>query len=605
MMNHFLKSLLWVALLLHGLLPATGLAQLVPHYDFRIVPIDVVNTPGNDYAPTLSGDHHTLWFCSYERPEGFGFSDVYRSGAPEEGRWNDPINAGEGWNQRNNEGAIAIAADNTTVVVAMDGRGGYGDTDLYIGELIGDSIANLNNLGRNVNSKYWDSQPTITGNGKIIYFASNRPGGYGGVDIWVTVKTDEGWTRAVPLDSTINTTANERSPYVIQKSTSLFFSSDRPGGFGGEDFWVSYLELGQWSKPVNLGSDINSSGDELFFHAPPGSTYFYFASNRDGEERMLDIYSGSPNIFGDGRRILDIEVVDEETGEPVQAYVTVTDVEEQNILWEFVTDALKAEVKQVIVPAGREYMVTARKSLREMASLLITDSSIGRTQVIFPKKEKEDNPLPERELVLFDLGEYNVPFFVTGYYRPNTTTSLPELLDLLGGPLAPATYIERFPRGSKRHGEYQNYATKIDSILNEMAVRIVDSIAPAFLQHASPNESMELIVTGFVDPQIFRGEYIEAPTIEFSDVNGKTHAVRKGDPIENFELSGLRAVFAQRLVEQILLKRADRGNPAFKTLLESGRVSYRTVAGGVSGGTTEYDKQRRIHVLIVRSEKEK
>ena len=161
---------MWTALFLYGLAPSTGFGQLVPHYDFRIVPVEIVNTPGNDYAPTLSGDHHTLWFCSYERPEGFGFSDVYRSSAPEEGLWNDPINAGEDWNQRNNEGAIAVAADNTTVVVAMDGRRGYGDTDLYIGELIGDSIANLANLGRNINSKYWDSQPTITGDGKMIYF---------------------------------------------------------------------------------------------------------------------------------------------------------------------------------------------------------------------------------------------------------------------------------------------------------------------------------------------------------------------------------------------------------------------------------------------------
>ena len=289
------------------------------------------------------------------------------------------------------------------------------------------------------------------------------------------------------MDSSINTVENERSPYIIQKGTALFFSSDRPGGFGGEDFWVSWLDLGEWGKPVNLGNDINSSGDELFFHAPPGSTYFYFASNRDGDEHMLDIYSGSPNIFGDGRRILDVEVVDEETGKPVQSYVTVTDVEEQNILWEFVADVIKAEAKQVIVPAGREYMITARKSLREIASLLVTDSSTGTARLVFPAKKDDDNPLPERELVLFDLGEYNVPFFVTGYYRPNTTTSLPELLNLLDRSLAPATYIERFPRNSTRHDEYRNYATRIDSILDEMAVRIVDSIAPAFLQHASPN----------------------------------------------------------------------------------------------------------------------
>lgn len=579
--------------------PLAASGQLVPDYDFRIGPIDIVNTPGNDYAPTLSGDHHTLWFCSYERPGGYGFSDVYRSSGPDEGSWNDPVNGGEVWNRDDNEGAIAIAADNTTVVVAMDGRKGFGDTDLYIGELVGDSITNVRNLGRSVNSKYWDSQPSISGDGNTIYFASNRPGGYGGVDIWVTVKTDDGWTRAIPLDSTINTLANERAPYVIKNGTALFFSSDREGGYGGEDFWVSWIESGDFGEPVNLGGDINSSDNELFFHAPSGSTYFYFASDRGGEDRRLDIYSGSPNIFGDGRRILEVEVVDEESGDPVQAFVTVTDIEERRVLWEFVSDTLEPGTYEVIVPGGREYLITARKSLQEQASIVVGDAQGEKARIVFPT---EKDPLPERQLVLFDLGEYNVPFFVTGYYRPNTTKSLPELLDMLGGELAPATYIERFPRGSERHTEYRNYAVKIDSILDEMAGKIVDSIAPAFLKHASPNEKMELVVTGYVDPQIFRGTYVETPTIEFADLNGQSHAVRKGDPIENFELSGLRAVFAKRLIEELLRKRSERGSSAYATLLNSDRIRFKTVAGGVSGGTTEYDRQRRIHVLIVRAE---
>ncbi|MCB0712060.1 MAG: PD40 domain-containing protein [Ignavibacteriae bacterium] len=579
-------------------------SQVLPEYDYRITPVDVANTTGNDYAPTLSKDHRTLWFCSYERPEGFGNADVYRSVAPEEeGEWESPLNAGSNWNYDDNEGAIAIAADGKTIVIATDGRDGYGDTDLFIAELEGDSVKNVRNLGKNVNSRYWDSQPSITGDGKTIYFASTRPGGYGGVDIWVTHNVDGVWSRAIPLDSTINTVDNERSPFVIQNGTSLFFSSDRPGGFGKEDFWVSYLTLGDWQKPLNLGGEINSSEDELFFHAPPGSKYFYFASNRRGPSMMLDIYAGSPNVFGDGRYLLDIEIVDSLTGQPIPAYVTVTDIEENHIVWEFTTDSVGLNRYQMVLPAGRDYQITARRSLKDVVTFNVVDPVGERGEQVKLGFNLLENALPERELILFDLGEYNVPFFVTGYYRPNTPESLPELLDMLGGSLSKATYIERFPRGSARHKEYQDYSEKIDSILDNMAMTIIDTIAPNFLRLAPANEAMELIVTGYVDPQIFSGLYYEEPVIEFSDINGKLHAVRKGDRIENFELSGMRAVFAQRLVDKMLQRRATSGNPAFLTLLDSGRIRYRTVAGGVSGGQTEYDKQRRIHVLIVRAEK--
>ena len=601
MFSGFRYFLFTVALLLPA---CAGLrSQVLPEYDYRITPVDIANTTGNDYAPTLSNDHTSLWFCSYDRPEGFGNADVYRSVAPEEGAWSPPLNAGETWNHDDNEGALAIAADGRTVVLAMDGGKGYGDTDLFIAELEGDSIRNLTNLGGNVNSRYWDSQPTITGNGKTIYFASNRPGGYGGVDIWVTHRVDGGWSRAIPLDSTINTIDNERSPFVIRNGTSMFFSSDRPGGFGKEDFWVSYLELGEWQQPLNLGGDINSSDDELFFHAPPGSKYFYFASNRRGSSMMLDIYAGSPNVFGDGRYLLDIEVVDSLTGEPIPAYVTVTDIEENHIVWEFTTDSVSLSQYRMLLPAGRDYEVTVRRSLKEVLTYNVIDPRGNEPQRIRLGFNLLKDVLPERELILFDLGEYNVPFFVTGYYRPNTPESLPELLDMLGGPLARATYLERFPLGSDRHREYQDYARRIDSILDDMARTIVDTIAPNFLELAPADEAMELVVTGYVDPQIFSGTYLEDPVIEFADVNGKGHAVRKGDRIENFELSGMRAVFAQRLIDRILRRRGTEGNPAFLELMNAGRVRYRTVAGGVSGGQTEYDKQRRIHVLIVRAEK--
>ena len=599
-------GLIFVSLLLF--LPVVGSSQeWVPPrpYEFHFESIERINTAENDYAPTLSRDFSTLWFCSYRRPVGHGNTDVYLSRSLGDNRWGNPINPGESWNLEDNEGALAISRDGSVAVIAMDERDGIGDTDLWIADLEEDTLRNLRNMGRGVNSRWWDSQPTISGDGRTIYFASNRPGGPGGMDIWVTRRLGDGWTPAVPLDSTINTPENERSPYLIANGTVLYFSSDRSGGFGGEDFWMAIDDGGEWVEPINLGPGVNSSGRELFFHAPYGYDYFFFASDRSGGAGGLDIYSATPNVYGDGFFRLNVRVIDTVENKPIVSYVTVTDLETGRIVWEFPTDAFGATKHEAWLPAGRRYEVIARRAGEGKNSATVERVEAGgRREVVlgfgvWPPIVEEIDP-GYTELILFDLGEYNVPFFVTGYYRPNTPESLPELLDLLRGDLAAATYIERFPRNSARHREYQRYAGTIDSIFGSTSDRIVREIAPAFRRLTEPDEIMEIIVTGFVDPQVFTGTYLEEVDVTFADTNGREHTIRRGDQIENFELSGLRAVYARDLIETFLTERANEENPAYLALREEGRVRYRVVAGGVSGGDEEYDRQRRIHVLIVR-----
>ena len=574
-------------------------------YDFEIEPVTSVNTGENDYAPTLANDSGTLWFCSYDRPIGFGNADIYRSRALGNNRWGMPQNAGESWNLEDNEGALAISRDGSVAVVAMDERDGFGDTDLWIADLRGDSLVNLRNMGRGVNSRYWDSQPTISGDGRTIYFASNRPGGPGGVDIWVTRRLAEGWTPAVPLDSTINTPDHERSPFLIANGSVLYFSSNRDGGFGDHDFWMSIALDGDWSDPVNLGPGVNSSDRELFFHAPADYEYFFFASDRSGGAGGVDIYSGTPNVWGRGFFRLNIRVIDTITGEPASTYVTVTDTRENRIVWEFPTDAFGEVPYEAWLPADRDYSIVARRAGEGANRAEVIDPRAGeRREALIgfglrPDLVEELDP-GYTELILFDLGEYNVPFFVTGYYRPNTPESLPALLDMLDGPLAGATYIERFPRNSARHREYQRYAGTIDSIFEAMAERIIDEISPAFLKLTGGDEIMELVVTGYVDPQVFSGTYLEDIDVQFTDTAGAVHTVSRGDVIENFELSGLRAVYARDLIRKFLAEKAKSENPAYLQLQQAGRVRYRVVAGGVSGGDASYDRQRRIHVLILR-----
>ena len=574
-------------------------------YDFSIAPIVSINSAENDYAPTLAPDSGLLWYASYSREDGFGNTDIYRSSARGDNRWDAGRQAGGLWNSGENEGAIAFFDGGRRAVVAMDERDGFGDTDLWLVTIEQGVPSEVLNMGAAINTDWWETQPTISSGGDTIFFASNRPGGRGGFDIWVTTLADGIWSAAAPLDSTINTSANENAPFLLANGSSLYFSSDRKGGFGREDIWMAIRKGRGWHDPVNLGPGVNTFSRELFFHAPPDYDWFFIASNRRGSVGGLDIFSGTPNIFGKGFFPLAFTITDTVLGHPAASYVTVTDVALDRIVWEFPTDTYADEPYQAWLPAERDYRITVRQTAKAPVIRPIQPTPANQAvrvdlYVGDPPPVVDDGEGQDTEIILFDLGEYNVPFFVTGYWRPNVPGALEELFDLLSGPLSSATYIERFPRRSARYREYQEYSRTVDSIFSEMADKIVTDIAPAFLKLADPDEKMGIIVTGFVDPQVFSGLYGEAIDVTFTDTLGRSHTVVQGDRIENFELSGLRAVYAREIVDRMLRKRSTEENGAFLTLLESGRITYETVAGGVSGGDTEYDRQRRIHVLIVR-----
>lgn len=156
------------------------------------------------------------------------------------------------------------------------------------------------NLGPAVNSAFNDQQPSISKDGLSLYFTSNRPGGLGGFDMRVSQRAivDDPWGAPVNLGPTLNTASNEGNPAFSRDEHLMFFQSDRPGGLGGVDIWVSRREHTHddfdWQPPVNLGAGVNSAaGDNApsyFENDETGAPQLYFASNRPGGFGGLDIY---------------------------------------------------------------------------------------------------------------------------------------------------------------------------------------------------------------------------------------------------------------------------------------------------------------------------
>jgi Tol biopolymer transport system component len=570
-------------------------AAAQPYGNLRITihPIAAVNSAANDYAPVLAADRQTLYLTSYRGDGSLGEADLFRARRSGDD-WAAAEDAGAPFNTRENDGALAIAADGVTVAFAADDRpDGLGDTDILFARLDGGTLESIRNPGAPLNSSSWDSQPALSGDGKTIVFASNRPGGTGGTDLWTG--TIDQWgtvTNVHPLPAHINTRGNECAPYLTPDGGTLYYASDGLSGYGGYDIWMTTFANGAWTQPVNLGPTINSAADEMFFVAPGKNREFFFASSRPGGKGGLDIYAGSPNLFGSGTFRLAVSVLDSASGRPLPSAVSVVDAETGDIVAELTTNA-KVDEYGVSLPAGRAYRVEAR--IRDLPPRTVTvpeapANGEQHARILFGSITVAD----------FDLGKYNVPFFVTGYYRPNTKQNLQALYGLLDGPLSAATYIERFRENSQRAQQYETYAETVESIFRTVYTAGTDEIFPHFALQALPSEILQITVTGYADPQPIVGKYLEDDDVQFVDGDGRSHTVSKGDRMDNLMLSGLRAWYSGRYLDALFASAATEGHREYSDLKSAGRIKYVYVGGNVSNDNTDFAAQRRIRITMTR-----
>ena len=277
---------------------ALGLATEVANADFVFgTPTNLgppINTSSSDQGPSISADGLELYFCS-GRPGGYSNRDIWVATRPTSSDpWGEPVNLGPTVNSSSPEWAPSISADGLTLYFFSGaGRGGYGGYDLWVTTRATkeDDWGNPVNLGPPVNSSYLDAMGSISADGLSLFFTSDRPGGSGSGDIWVTTRatTNEPWSEPVNLGPTVNSSASEISPRISGDGRTLFFSDYesgpfRPGGYGGSDIWVTMRATvsDPWSKPVNLGPTLNSSALEGHPAISADGSTIFFMSVRPG-----------------------------------------------------------------------------------------------------------------------------------------------------------------------------------------------------------------------------------------------------------------------------------------------------------------------------------
>jgi outer membrane protein OmpA-like peptidoglycan-associated protein len=307
---------------------------------------DSINTELDEYWPSLSADESTLVITTSlprEVTEGFGNSkfqeDFYLSRRNADGVWGLAKPVGKPLNTPFNEGAQSLTSDGKRMYYTVC----RGVCNIFTSELKPDGTwSNPVKLPPAINSeRYSEKQPSIAPDGQTLYFVSNRPGGFGRYDIWRSQRRDDGsWGAAENLGDSINTDLDEQSPFIHFDNQTLYFASDGHTGMGGLDIFVSHqLENGKWSKPVNLGYPINTFKNEDGLIVNTRGTVAYYSSERNAATGR-DIYSFTLNdpVRPTPASYMVGTIADAESRSPLTAKFSLVDLASEKELMKSVSD---------------------------------------------------------------------------------------------------------------------------------------------------------------------------------------------------------------------------------------------------------------------------
>ena len=292
-----------------------------------------INSVYPDYVPVVSSDESMILFTSRRSNttggkinyDGQYFEDIYLSERKKDGSWSEPEQLEKPINTKDHDACIGLSPDGSLLFVYKDTGGG----DIFVSRIDGKNAKKWSKPERlegGVNSDFWEGSASLAADNKTMYFSSDREGGYGGSDIYISEKLGDGtWSAATNLGPTINTPYDEDAPQIHSDEKTLFFSSRGHDGLGGYDIFSTSKDpaTGQWSAPRNIGYPVNSANEDIYFSLTSDGAKGYFSSYRYDSYGEKDIYIlnrplASPTLF-----LFKGTVKNKETLEPVSATITL------------------------------------------------------------------------------------------------------------------------------------------------------------------------------------------------------------------------------------------------------------------------------------------
>lgn len=305
---------------------------------------DAINTVYDDYWPSITADDSIFVTTVMVPTEINGRilpqEDFYISYKVNK-RWTKIRPLGMPINTLGNEGAQALFVDGKRYFyTACNRRNGLGACDLYYVEQVNGKWNVPELMSFPLNTRYSEKQPSISPDGKKLYFSSNRPGGKGKMDIWVSeLDTNGYWKEPVNLGDSINTAGDEIAPYIHFDNKTLYFASDTWMGMGGKDIFISRLHNNAWSKPKNLGYPINTHEEEFGLIVSANGRKAYFASDREAQKGR-DIYTFElyPEIMPNPVTYVKGFVYDKQTKEHLVAAINLFNISDYEYTRNFMSD---------------------------------------------------------------------------------------------------------------------------------------------------------------------------------------------------------------------------------------------------------------------------
>lgn len=369
---------------------------------------DAINSTRPDYAPFMHPTDSILIFTS--RRDEMDVVDPFAARNEElffsyidyfSGEWMPAEKLPENINSKFSEGSACLSPDGLVLYFTRCGaEDGQGDCDIYQARYKPetDEWGEAKNLGAHINSPYWDSQPNISADGQLLFFASNRKGGFGGTDIYYLTKNENGeWSEASNLGPMINTPAQEVTPFFHKINRTLYFgSTGQMKNFGGYDIFKSRWMGHKWEEPHNVGPLVNSEGNEYYFSIDGNAeTIFYAKSNNEVKDHVsqnFDLYSFPMPMEAQPAAItkLRCRVLDSITGNPLIGTAMIIDLDKgteimpktinENGYFEF--DLIKNRRYRIIVMGDDFFTIKKDFKLEENVTFNLFERSFEQNKPI-------------------------------------------------------------------------------------------------------------------------------------------------------------------------------------------------------------------------------
>ena len=379
---------------------------------------DTVNSFVLQYFPVLTADQQALIFTRRLGGGANDDEDLVISQKNSKGRWDPPQSISDNINTRLNEGTCTISADGRKLIfTSCIGRDGYGSCDLFESRKTGNQWTEPKNLGIGVNSSEWESQPSLSADGRTLYFVSDRRGGMGRRDIWMSTLNDKGqWTKAKNVGKPINTVYDEISPFIHVNNRTLYFASNGLTGFGGYDLFFAERDTSMaWNSPVNIGSPINNHEDQfsLFITADGKKGYYSHEETRPAGYSVSYIYEAEipeeHRIKFKSNYVKGI-VRDKSTRQPLLAKIELINLQKNETESLVESDSVTGQYL-IVLTQGAEYALYVNKKSYLFQSLNFNYSEVKNFEPIILNIDLEkakEGTIAILENIFFDVDKYDL-----------------------------------------------------------------------------------------------------------------------------------------------------------------------------------------------------